>query len=367
MDLKHISHDDLGAPGSITVEPSHGMIQAYLLKDAVFQHLEQMKTKGWENKFGDEHFAQRREKASTADNKSRLRLFNMMQAIGKEMQDATGAFSFSNKMIQVLDLCMAPGGFAAYSLQENPMGVVDAFSLPEAEGGHPVLIPRRDTRVRVYFTDITMWAGELGVDNIPEDHPDASKFCSAWPYSCKAYDLIICDGQALHTREVAAYRNRTEQTRLINSQLVLGIQRIRTGGTMIILLHKPFNWRCVRLLHMFSRFSDIQLFKPRKFHAEKSSFYLVAKNVQPKSEAAIQATTTFKRSWYCATFRTDQSEEEVHELRRDDILSTLTEFGAAFIELARPLWAIQAAALGEASWMRRDGIEESTSDNKVAY
>jgi len=73
---------------------------------------------------------------------------------------------------------MAPGGFAAYSLQENPMGVVNAFSLPEAEGGHAVLVPKQDTRIRVHFTDITMWAEELGVDNIPDNHPEVSKFCS---------------------------------------------------------------------------------------------------------------------------------------------------------------------------------------------
>ncbi len=291
----------------------------------------------------------------------------MMQAIGKELQDATGAFSFSNKMIQVLDLCMAPGGFAAYSLQENPMGVVDAFSLPEAEGGHPVLVPKRDTRVRVCFTDITMWAEELGVDHIPDNHPDASKFQSAWPYRCRAYDLVICDGQALHAHEVAEYRKRTEQTRLLNSQLVLGLQRIKAGGTMIVLLHKPYKWRCVKLLYTFSRFSDIQLFKPRRYHREKSSFYLIAKNVQPKSEAAIHAINTFRRLWCCATFETDQSEGENDERDGDDMGSILEEFGPAFIELARPIWAIQAAALGEARWMGRDGTEKNTGLAREAY
>jgi 23S rRNA U2552 (ribose-2'-O)-methylase RlmE/FtsJ len=316
---------------------------------------------GWENKLGDEHFAQRREKANTTDAKGRRRLFNMMQAIGKELQDATGAFSFDKKLIQVLDLCMAPGGFAAYALQENPMGVVDAFSLPEAEGGHPVLVPKRDTRVRVHLADITMWAEELGVDDIPDNHPDVSKFCSGWPYPCRAYDLVICDGQALPTQEVAEYRKRTEQTRLINSQLVLGLQRIKVGGTLIVLLHKPYKWRCVRLLYAFSRFSDIQLFKHRRYHAEKSSFYLVAKNVQPKREEAIQAMNTFRNSWYCATFGADQSKVESDELGGDDIASVLAEFGPAFIELARPIWAIQAAALGEARWMRRDRTEENGS------
>jgi hypothetical protein len=58
---------------------------------------------------------------------------------------------------------MAPGGFSAYAIRKNPMGTVDAFSLPEAEGRHPVLLPfgKRDTRVQVHFTDITMRAKEL--------------------------------------------------------------------------------------------------------------------------------------------------------------------------------------------------------------
>jgi hypothetical protein len=86
------------------------------------------------------------------------------------MDDATQAFSFDRKMIQILDLCMAPGGFSAYAIRKNPMGTVDAFSLPEAEEGHPVLLSfgKRDGRVQVHFTDITMWAKELGVDDIPE-------------------------------------------------------------------------------------------------------------------------------------------------------------------------------------------------------
>jgi hypothetical protein len=127
---------------------------------------------------------------------------------------------------------MAPGGFIAYSIQENPMGVVDAFTLPKTEVGHPVLVPfrKRDTRVRVHFTDITMWAEKLGIDNIPDNYPDISKFCSGWPYACGAYDLVICNGQALCTQEVAEYRKRTAQTCLTNAQLVLGLQRIKARG-----------------------------------------------------------------------------------------------------------------------------------------
>ncbi len=141
------------------------------------------------------------------------------------------------------------------------------------------------------------------------------------PMNAEAYDLVICDGQALCTQGVAEYRKRTEQTRLINSQLILGLQRIKTGGMLIVLLHKPYKWGCVKLLYTFSHFSDFQLFKLRRYHAEKSSFYLV--------------------------------------------VSVLAEFGPAFTELARPVWAIQAAALREARWMRKYGTEENTSEREV--
>jgi hypothetical protein len=83
----------------------------------------------------------------------------------------------------------------------------------QAEGGHPVLLSlgKHDTRVQVHFTDITMWTKELGVDYIPESHPEVSKFQSGWPYSCKSYNLVICDGQALRKQEVAEYRGHSEQ------------------------------------------------------------------------------------------------------------------------------------------------------------
>jgi hypothetical protein len=116
----------------------------------------------------------------------------------------------------------------------------------------------------------------------------------------------------------------------------------------------------VRLLKTFSYFSDIQLFKPSRYHTEKSSFYLVAKNVQPKKWGTIQAINTFRNSWCAATFGTDQGEVENGELvDEDDIVSVLGEFRPKFTELARPVWAIQAAALRDARWMRRDGTEET--------
>jgi hypothetical protein len=66
--------------------------------------------------------------ANTTDSRGRWRLFNMMQAIGNELEDATGAFSFNRKLIQVLDLCMAPGGFTSSSYHRICCGLLIPLS-----------------------------------------------------------------------------------------------------------------------------------------------------------------------------------------------------------------------------------------------
>jgi hypothetical protein len=44
-DVESTPHDDPGASGELTTEPGPGVLRAYLLKDAVFQDLEQVKAK----------------------------------------------------------------------------------------------------------------------------------------------------------------------------------------------------------------------------------------------------------------------------------------------------------------------------------
>ena len=119
-----------------------------------------------------------------------------------ELHNATQAFSFNKKRVEILNLCIAPSGFSACALQENLMGLMNTFSLPVEEGRHPILMPygKGDGRICVHFLNITMWAEELRVNAILKVHPDTSKFCCGWPYIHTSYDLAICDGQVLSTR-----------------------------------------------------------------------------------------------------------------------------------------------------------------------
>ena len=51
--------------------------------------------------------------------------------------------------MQVLDLCVAPGGYIAAVLDLNPTASIDAVSLPDHDSGQRVLVAfgRRDPRV----------------------------------------------------------------------------------------------------------------------------------------------------------------------------------------------------------------------------
>lgn len=69
-----------------------------------------------------------------------------------------------------------------------------------------------------------------------------------------------------------------------------------------MLLHKIEAWNTVELLYAISQFSPVQVFKPEKKHGIRSSFYLIARKVQPNTEAAILTIASWKRAWWHATF-----------------------------------------------------------------
>lgn len=284
-----------------------------------------------------------------------------MRNIGNEMDDATSfmsCLSAGDSFEKVLDLCMAPGGFSNAIQRRHNAAQISGLSLPLSLGGHPLLLERSNPALRVRFADITMLSSEMGVSAIPPDHPDVANFSQDRPYIGESFDLVICDGQVLRTHPRQPYRTELEACRLTMSQLVLALQRIKIGGTLVMLLHKLDYWDSVQLLYMFSRFSDMQLFKSENHHAIRSSFYLVATNVQPKIPAATAAIETWKRVWSSATF--DFRREET---TAEEAAICLSWFGETLIRLGKPIWTIQLEALRGAHFMkgskmrlRRDGV-----------
>lgn len=277
-----------------------------------------------------------------------------MQRIGKELQECTNAFTIqpsSTSHVTILDMCMAPGGFLATALSHSPGSRALTFSLPSGNGGHKVLLPR-NPRVETRFLDITMLAADMGMADIPVSHPDAGNFLPRQVETQQLFDLVICDGQVLRTHTRPDYREKREVRRLITTQLALGLEHLRVGGTMIVLLHKVEAWDTVTLLSTFRKFSSIRLFKPTTGHATRSSFYMIATNIRSDSPAAIMAIELWKTMWRVATFGSDEEYSEEICNGRPNISELLQDFGAELVQLGREVWKVQADALTRAPFVK---------------
>ncbi|KAK3715746.1 hypothetical protein LTR37_006971 [Vermiconidia calcicola] len=337
------------------------------LKDRVpeFQKLTELRQKasdvfssprrrGWENPGGDEYFQNQRRKADHADKKERSGFYKMMRKLGFDLNTATDGFVISrvdSEPKRILDMCMAPGGFLQAAIELNPTASARAYTLPFEDGGHEVLLPRKPN-VNVRFRDITMLAADMDATEIMADHADADKFLPQEFNPKRLYDLVLCDGQVLRTHPRASYRDHCEVSRLTTTQLALGLEHLRPGGTMIVLLHKVEKCYAVMLLNTFRKFSTLQLYKPEKAHAKRSSFYMIASNIQSRHPEAISAIAEWKNTWRVATFGNEDEYKKAMWVDAECVTEVLREFGPELIAMARPIWAIQAEALADAPFVK---------------
>jgi 23S rRNA U2552 (ribose-2'-O)-methylase RlmE/FtsJ len=248
-----------------------------------------------------------------------------------------------------LDLCTAPGGFLHAAMQYNQHACATAYSLPVEDGGHEILLPEHEN-VKIKLLDITMLAADLGVDEVPEEHSDWNNFLPQEFGNGRVFDIVFCDGQVLRDHKRAAYREKREARRLTVTQLALGLEHVKPGGTIIVLLHKLEAVDTVELLCQFNHFSSITLFKPAKYHASRSSFYMLASNVQTEHPEVIMAIQNWKRMWAVTTFGNEENYGK--KVRRDSFLAEkiLDDFGPELVRMGRKIWDIQAQALAKASF-----------------
>lgn len=270
------------------------------------------------------------------------------------MHRVTNIFRINSIRPSILDMCMAPGGFLATALESNPGARAVGFSLPRREGGHNVLL-QRSPDISLKFLDITMLAEDMGRFGIPNEHPDAGKFLPRQFTPEQAFDLVICDGQVLREHPRATYRESREARRLILTQLALGLEHTRPGGSMIILLHKVEAPASARLLYTFEQFASVQLFKHTRFHAKRSSFYMLATNIRKDCLEATTAIREWKRMWDIATFGTDEEYREMLCMDDQDADLFVKEFGPRLAVLGKHVWEIQGDALAKAPFLQQHG------------
>ena len=277
-----------------------------------------------------------------------------MCKIGGEIDAGSGGgLSLQNSHAQVLDLGMAPGGFTSSVLKRNPDAYVCAFTLPPELGGHEI-IHYEDPRVNRMFGDITMLHQEFRITDLPKDHPEFSKLDDSLLWTGKTFDLIFCDCSYLrtHQQHITEHRRPVEIIRQTVSQLILAMQRIKSGGTLIMNFSRLSSCNTIKIVSIFDRAAKIQVFKPVSAHTKNGTFYLIAKEVQPGHPEVVAALKEWKKIWKALTFPViDEDEnEDTKELINEpelaeEVLGLLDRFADRVIELGEPIWQIQKEAL----------------------
>jgi 23S rRNA U2552 (ribose-2'-O)-methylase RlmE/FtsJ len=281
--------------------------------------------------------------------------------IGDELDEATSVLTLAktsgDAAPRIMDMGMAPGGFTSAVLKRHPTATVRGITLPPEIGGLEIMLPmwRLKERIQIEFLDVTLLADEMGIsaESISGSHPDSANFSSQRPFLGEEFDLIFCGASVQRTHPRAKYRESRERLRLTASQLVMALQRVREGGSLVVLLHKAESWCNVELINIFTRFSNVFLFKPKRKHAIRSSFYMVATKVRPRATDALSAIRTLKDKWEAATFGTDVAPKDCLHVSEELVRSTLADFGSQFVTLATPVWKIQANGLRIAPFLKK--------------
>ncbi|RKK95395.1 hypothetical protein BFJ71_g8418 [Fusarium oxysporum] len=336
-------------------------IRDYLLENVEeFHRLHELRRKGWETSGGDTHFKKQRAAADRCNANSTQFFYTMMKTIAKDLDKATSALNLSRvEQPALLDMCVAPGGFVDVALTKTPGSHIRAMSLPVEQGGHDVKM--LDAQVNVEFRDITTLAVDMGVtkDDVPLNFPGPYDFLFEKVLGDnEKFDLVFCDGHVLRTHPRAEWREPREATRLTLTQTALGLEHLNNCGTMVILMHKLDSWRSFDLIHQFSKMATVKLYKHYRHHKIRSSFYLVAKNIQVDSAFAKEMVAMWKQRYKIATFGNDEEYAEMHRVTRETALVELEKFGEKYVAMGKKIWKTQADGLENAPFFKKHTKEQ---------
>ncbi|KAH0532861.1 hypothetical protein TsFJ059_001497 [Trichoderma semiorbis] len=341
--------DTIGAlradPTSIENGPQQLIYMYFLERSPTYRALRDIRQQGWENPTGDQFFQQQRQRADNPSPDGELYFYKMTIAIGKQLNSSTGAFDIlqSSDEPSALDMGMAPGGFSATIMESYPKTTLRAITLPLNKGGHSVQFKHK--RMKLDLCDINTLAGDMDLTSIPESHPAASTFTVTKLLGHEMFDVVICGCQVTRNQELGEWREHREAVRLQLAQLVIALEHVKSGGTLVAVMHKPEEIHTAELLHIFSKFSEISLFKPKRSHAKRSSFYMVAKKIDTCSNQAIEAKEIWKREWIDSTLGTADDCASLSKRTADDARKLLDGYGTELVKLGRPIWATQVAGL----------------------
>lgn len=254
----------------------------------------------------------------------------------------------------LLDYRCCPGGFASYILDKNSEASGLGISLDPTRGGHRSHLKAYRRRFRIEFADLTYYQLDPSQSRVLGG---VELRCLPFDVRSDKFDLALLDGHFLRTQVSA---RAWDGHRLAISQIIIGLEAIKHGGTIIIKLSRPekvFTIKILRLLDMIS--SSLSTYKPESMHATRGTFYAVAKGVGHGVDASKlpDLIISFKQLWVELSFGGEEGNGRFMDDTRDlDFIvddAGLQPFFDRQVELCRNIWTVQATAL-EAWFGRRE-------------
>jgi len=212
------------------------------------------------------------------------------------------------------------------------------------KGGHaPLISADHLKRFHLLFTDLTYY--QLGPSTID------GKYLQVLPFDIRArtFDLALLDGHNLRTQ---IHELPWDGIRLSLSQIILGLQSVKQGGTIVIKLSRPEGVYTARILYMLDKLcSSLSTCKPQTMHSDRGSFYAVAKGVGLGMEGGRlpNILNTFKYLWLEATFGGEEGRGRPLTENDLDLIVKLgdlqNEYLDRLIQLGRVIWKIQGVGI----------------------
>ncbi|KAG8924557.1 hypothetical protein FRC00_005005, partial [Tulasnella sp. 408] len=192
----------------------------------VLAELRELCREGWEDPHLDAHFQNR--KRISAQPSTVETAISWLKTYCKSMHDMNRQMKFiPDGPLNFLDLGCAPGGYSKCILETNPMAVGTGVCLPVHDGGHLFMLPKyMRTRYTVHYADMTKYNLRKG---------EGKGYVYPPPFQPASFELVVADGHPLHSREFNAWVPHV----LLVTQLIIAINAVKEGGTILIKLSKP--------------------------------------------------------------------------------------------------------------------------------
>ncbi|KAG8692842.1 hypothetical protein FRC08_009504 [Ceratobasidium sp. 394] len=335
------------AKGDDFVDPTEEDLTAALLERgdcAVLKELNELRRKGWRSGAIHEHFEHQRHQSDydKQDGTDKYWVDRMYESM--RQMDHTGKFVRASRF---LDIGCCPGGYSSYVLRTCPEATGMGITLPVEDGGHGVAIPQDlSLRIDIIMQDLTTY--DLAPDMLkPTTNPTQ---LSTLPFGPHTFDFVMCD--AHHLRLCPDNDRRPwNWTRLVVSQLLLGLRAVSAGGTMFVKLSNVERPLTARILIALCRVANhVRAIKPRKLHANRGTFYVLAQGIQTSSVEYKELASGLEQLWHIMTFEGNEGygkditwAEQDHVMRWAEVTSP--DGMTCIVRLGTRVWQIQRDAL----------------------